>query len=1034
MLRPRLGHTAQAQQPEPDTPPRPRDAAWPYDGSGAPSPGGTVAGGVSSAPPSRCSPGRLLTAALLASFVIVLTVPLPADGDESTDDGGGLHFRNGGSNSRGGGGFTGRLRGIATLLNRQWAGWSGNDGGLFGGGAFPSADELVDLAPLTPPGALPDGDVATAAAASRATRFAPVLAGAAVTARSAQVQMVALAAADDAARAPGRKGTSSDGRVVPEHAAAPYVADPAETDALLELSRAAAATVAGYGGVAAAPVDGAADRRLQPAASTPPRCRFASVFRDHMVLQRSLPIRVWGFVPPGTPVAVTWRGAAYRGTGGPDSVWRVTLPPASPVLQPADSDDAGTAAPDGEELALACGGAPVVTLTDILVGDVLLCSGQSNMHLPVGEDFRAAEEAAEVDGTPASAPGGLGPIVAARRLRLKRRGSVKGKKGRGRVSAAHTDDVDGASQANDAAPSQAAAAAAPSAGAPRRRPPYATIRLLTVGHCGVSSTDGGALPDWKYVDAPWARADSSAALLGPAWGYTSSLCWHTAKRLHAALGGAVPVGVIVAAWRGTPIQAWMSPHSAAECSAEMRAVGLPPYSSAGAKRPPTASPSPLVPTAYAAPAAGGSEPPQQLLQRRCDLGATERPTEVGAAFNALIAPLTVGPLAMRSVLFYQGESNTDAGNHGAFYGCAFPALIDDWRRQFGRPSSVARARRRPAFARNGGVSAAAAEALTAPAAGDGGPPSPAALPPLGFHYVQLAPWVSRADVDGAIAPIRAAQLAALALPRVSVASAADLGDPTSPLVGGNIHPRGKALLAARLARAVAAVEYGTPDLPWTGPLVRRALGLAALLRSAAASTAAEAAPLPSSPLDVLVDFWPASCGSGVLQLVAPPACPVAALAKGQRRNPKPHVRCAGFEVQVADGVWLAAQPVAAPDALAGLPADLPPLPAHLADGEPGGAVPNVLLRLLRVGGGGGGGSSDSSSATVPPPRCWLRLTPTLPLSAVDDAGAALPPPDLGALPSGAAPRRVRYGHANWPQLSVYDGGGLPALPFDVAVG
>lgn len=1019
MLRPRLGHSAQAQQqPEPDTPPRPRDPNWPYDG-GAPSPGGSASGGVAGAPQQRCNSGCALAGVLLVSLAAVLLVPLPPDGDDG--DGGALRIRDGGGGGGGsGGGFTGRLRGIASLLNRQWEGWSGDGADLLGGGgAFPSADELVDLSVLTPVGAVPDGDPA----ATRTDRFAPVLTGDAVTARSAQARMAALAAADDTARAPQRKGTS-DGRVVREHVVVPYVADPAETAALLELSQAAAAASAvGYGAVSGGASDGGHRQLQQGAASStsPLRCRFASVFRDHMVLQRSLPIRVWGFAPPGTPVAVSWRGAAYRGTGGADGVWRVTLPPASPVLLPDGEGGGETAAPDGETLSLACSGAPAATLTDVLVGDVLLCGGQSNMHLPLGEDFAAAEEAAVVDGVATAAGHG-----AARQLRLKRR--AKGKKGRGQGGKSGGDTDEGAVAA------AAAPALAPQAGVgparPSRAAPYASIRLLTVGHCGVSSTDGGPLPDWKYVDAPWARANSSAALLGPAWGYTSSLCWHTAKQLHAALGGAVPVGVIVAAWRGTPIQAWMTREAAGECAEEMRAVGLPQYAG-GAVRTPTASPSPLAPVSFAAPADASGGP----QRRRCDLGATERPTEVGAAFNALIAPLTVGPLALRSVLFYQGESNTDAGNHGPFYSCALPALIDDWRRRFGRPSGQARARRSPALARNGGFSAAVASTVTAEA-----PDSAASstLPPLGFHVVQLAPWVSRADIDGPVAPIRAAQLGALALPRVSVTTAADLGDPTSPLVGGSIHPRGKAVLAGRLARAVAAVEYGAVEygasaLPWSGPLVRRALQLAPLH---AASAPLAVAPLPPSPLEVLLEFWSASCGHGLLQLVTPPPCPVAGLAESQRRNPKPHVRCAGFEVQVADGAWVAAQPVTTPDALSRLPASLPPMPAHLADGEPGGAVTDALLRLLRVGGGGGSGAASDSSAFVPPARCWLRLAPTLPLSAVDDAGASLPPPDLSALTgaTAAAPRRVRYGHANWPQLSVYDGVGLPALPFDVAVG
>ena len=666
----------------------------------------------------------------------------------------------------------------------------------------------------------------------------------------------------------------------------------------------------------------------------------------------------------------------------------------------------------------------------MLVGDVLLCSGQSNMHMPVREGDGGEEELAHVE----------------------------------------------------------------AAGAQGGATSYASIRVTTVGHCGVSAHQPHA--DFQYLDQPWAPVAGAAALGGPAWGYFSAACWHAGKAVFTALGRQVPLGLVSAAWRGTPIQAWMTPASGEQCAAELAELHAarlaPPRGGATeetrAPAPPSVSHTPLPPAQPAAASnaaaaaaggaiaaagggarrlwwwshrwtrrrlaaaggaksrgrsrrrrrhGGGGQPqggggggtPRELLSPsplaggRCDLGASERPTSLGAVFNGLIHPLTVGPLALRAVLWYQGESNTGGREDAALVRCALPALILDWRARFGRAAAAAAGQLQPALLPTGAFSALVAAPWERPAeggavdgaegGGDGASDESARddANALGWYFVQLAPWVYRAATpvwDGPIAPVRAAQLAALSLPRTAFATAADLGDVASPLVAGSIHPRGKRLVGTRLARAVLAMEYGARGLPWRGPMVRRAVALAAAAAAANASSGDAAAAAA-----VVVQFHAASCaGSGAaaatttrLQLVDPGGCP---LLDARRTDPEyvgggrtvapaaaAWIRCGGLELQCSPGAWVeaVAQPFALPPG-----ASLPAPPAALA----------AQLGLSDGGGDGAGGEG----------ACLLRVAPR---------DAALAP---GAC---ARPLRVRYGDGNWPLLSIYDAAGLPAVPFDVEV-
>jgi len=96
-------------------------------------------------------------------------------------------------------------------------------------------------------------------------------------------------------------------------------------------------------------------------------------FQDHAVLQQGRAIPVWGTAAVAEKVRVTYTDGANTRTAdattGPDGHWRIELPALATSAQPAT---------------LTFAGSNTVTCTDILVGDVWLASGQSNMELGVG--------------------------------------------------------------------------------------------------------------------------------------------------------------------------------------------------------------------------------------------------------------------------------------------------------------------------------------------------------------------------------------------------------------------------------------------------------------------------------------------------------------------------------------------------------------------------------------------------------------------------------------------------------------------------
>ena len=107
--------------------------------------------------------------------------------------------------------------------------------------------------------------------------------------------------------------------------------------------------------------------------------RIPSVLSDGMVLQRNRPITVWGWAESGESFEVAWNGNLYTVAAETDGTWQLELP----------------AMPAGGPFVMEIGD---IELNDILIGDVFLCSGQSNMELPVRRvTDMFAEEIAEYE-------------------------------------------------------------------------------------------------------------------------------------------------------------------------------------------------------------------------------------------------------------------------------------------------------------------------------------------------------------------------------------------------------------------------------------------------------------------------------------------------------------------------------------------------------------------------------------------------------------------------------------------------------------
>ena len=144
--------------------------------------------------------------------------------------------------------------------------------------------------------------------------------------------------------------------------------------------------------------------------------------------------------------------------------------------------------------------------------------------------------------------------------------------------------------------------------------------------------------------------------------------------------------------------------------------------------------------------------------------AAEGPNRAAVLFNAMINPFI--PYAIKGVIWYQGESNGDRAHQ---YRELFPAMITDWRKKWN--------------------------------IGD-----------FPFYFVQLANYmkVDEEPKASAWAELRDAQLSTLSLPNTGMSVTIDIGD------GENIHPKNKQEVGRRLALIALAKTYGD-QIVYSGP-------------------------------------------------------------------------------------------------------------------------------------------------------------------------------------------------------------------------
>lgn len=98
--------------------------------------------------------------------------------------------------------------------------------------------------------------------------------------------------------------------------------------------------------------------------------RLPAIIGDHMVLQQNQANPIWGWDRPGALVAVTFAGETYTATAGADGAWRVRLAAMSANASP-------------QTLSIGADGVRR-EIHDVVVGEVWMCSGQSNMGFQLG--------------------------------------------------------------------------------------------------------------------------------------------------------------------------------------------------------------------------------------------------------------------------------------------------------------------------------------------------------------------------------------------------------------------------------------------------------------------------------------------------------------------------------------------------------------------------------------------------------------------------------------------------------------------------
>jgi len=515
------------------------------------------------------------------------------------------------------------------------------------------------------------------------------------------------------------------------------------------------------------------------------------VFADGMVLQRDQPLPVWGYAEPGTRVEVALDGSKAHANADGNGAWRVELP----------ARGAG-----GPFVLRIDDGKSPVALRDVLVGDVWLASGQSNMEWPISQSADAqAEIAAATDplirhfkipkswaGLPqwqlaggewiASSPEAAGGFSAiahffARELRASQGvpiGIIDSTWGGSSIEAwmdAGTQGIDGeglVELARRMKEDDERALAQSRAQVARWQLPADDSRWHTVG-LETSGWDDMAVPGlWEA--AGWNGMD------GVAW-YRTSFTLDAAQARGELTLGVGRIDDSDTTWvNGVEVgetqlqydlpRVYTVPASALRAGINEIAVRVSDVGGGGGIHG-QAQELFVQPEGGARIALAGTWKfrPAEVTALALDDNKNQQPTLL---YNAMIRPLQ--PFPVRGVIWYQGESNAGSVEQAMAYRAQFPAMIRQWRKQWDAPE-------------------------------------------LPFLWVQLASWHSGGD-QGDTSPwavLRESQTATLSLPATAQAVAIDIGDVA------DIHPKNKQDAGKRLALAARHVAYGEA-LVHSGPV------------------------------------------------------------------------------------------------------------------------------------------------------------------------------------------------------------------------
>ena len=532
--------------------------------------------------------------------------------------------------------------------------------------------------------------------------------------------------------------------------------------------------------------------------------RLPAILGDHMVLQRDRAV-LWGTATPGSTIDARIAGARASGVAAADGAWRIAL-------------GDGLVAGGPFELTLDGDGTRVVR--DVLIGDVWLAAGQSNMALPV----RTAS-----DGAPPASADDCRGLRFFTVERAASSGPLRDLGGAWRVctpeSAADFSAVAyffgrdltatvgvpvglvvaawGSTPIEVWRPDPSATTDATAAGAPASGIPFslsvADLQLVPSdpAHAplpvALEDGDAGLGGGWRAYAKPGSIARWSAVTDAPRGGrfageFTDPDAWASAAT--ALRAGKVPIdlsGFARFAFRARGegefrLTLGQASITDGDFFASEVFVPGPDWSS------------------YEVPLEGlkqGGWGVKQPFARDAvtTMGFTisaPPPRARAAAFNAMVAPLA--PLRLRGVLWYQGEADVARADT---YAERLTSLIAGWRASF-------------------------------------------AAPELPFLVVQL-PAYGPGESDWA--RLRAAQARAAALPATAVIATIDLGD------ASDLHPTRKAEVGRRLARAAEVVAYGRRDAaPFVLPSTRDAApSVLPSTRADEAAPASEAAPTARTP-------------------------------------------------------------------------------------------------------------------------------------------------------------------------------------------